>query len=135
MTNEKSRVSILVILNDFFREFTGVAKTALTVVEVCIGYPNIGATVDGVDVFKDLLPNQFIIPVNDDEDLMRFTELISSPTDVGHGHMAFLVDDNLDLLRRDVPLLHQLPKIGTSVVLGSIVDEDDAVVIVVLLQD
>ena len=86
-------------------------------------------------MLQNLLSNELIIPINDDEDLMRLAELISSPTDVGHSHMAFLVDDDLDLLRRDVPLLHQLPNVSASTVLGSIVDEDNAIVLVVLLQN
>ena len=86
-------------------------------------------------MLEDLLANEFVVAVDNNKDLVGFAELMGSPLNVGHGHVAFLVDDDREFLRRDVPLLDVVPHVGAGSVFGGIVDEDDAVVVVVLLQD
>ena len=45
-------------------------------------------------MLENLLSNEFVISIDNHEDLVRFAELMCGPVKIRHGHLPFLVDDN-----------------------------------------
>ena len=88
----------------------------------------------GVEELEDLLAHQLVVAVHDDEDLEGLAEVLRRPEDVGHGHHLLLVDYDGQLLLGYLVLPRVLPHPLAGAVGRVVVDEEDAVVGVVLLQ-
>lgn len=79
--------------------------------------------------------DELVISVDNDKYLMGLALFIGGPVDVGHGHSPILVDNNFQLLLRDLMLCRILLNNCSSAIIRSIVNKHDMIVRVVLLQN
>lgn len=131
------RISPVFILVDNF-EGVGprVADCSSDTQEVSVDEPCVGHSEEGVVQFEDLPADEFIISIDNNKNVIRFAELEGCPSQVMHGPHLLLVPYDSVAFGRDLSLfLEVLLNLNSSLISGSIIDEDNMVVGVLLLQD
>lgn len=117
-----------------------VAELEVVLVELAeevigVGHSGLFGLVDCIDNLKHLLAKELIVPTHNHSDILRAAVVENRIIDVGDCASALLVADESETSRRElIPRDEELDQVGSAVLRG-VIDEDSAVVAVVLVDD